>query len=66
MVESLLEILTKRRSQTFYKLVDVHSVANAIQKSISLFSIWNVVNQLSKHEIFCGLEIFWRFFSDEN
>ena len=33
--ESFLEILTKRRSQTFYKPVDVQSVTNAIGESIS-------------------------------
>ena len=34
-VESLLEILTKRRCQAFYKLIDVHSVTNVIGESIS-------------------------------
>ena len=34
-VESLLEILTKKRRQGFYKLTDVHSVINVIRKSIS-------------------------------
>ena len=34
-VESLLEILTKRRSQAFYKLIDVHSVTNVIGENIS-------------------------------
>ena len=34
-VESLLEILTNRRSQVFYKLIDVHSVTNVIGESIS-------------------------------
>ena len=29
-VESLLEILTNKRSQAFYKLIDVHSVTNVI------------------------------------
>ena len=29
-VESLLKILTKRRSQAFYKLINVHSVINVI------------------------------------
>ena len=33
--ESLLEILTNRRSQAFYKLIDVHSVTNVIVESIS-------------------------------
>ena len=38
MVESLLEILTKRRSQVFYKPVDVHSVTNAIGEFTSSIS----------------------------
>ena len=32
MVDSLLEIRTERRSQKFYKPIDVHSVINAIDK----------------------------------
>ena len=39
MVESLLEILTNRRSQAFYKLIDVQSVANVIGESISSIPI---------------------------
>ena len=39
MVESLLKILTKGRSQAFYKLVDVHSVTNILGKSISSITI---------------------------
>ena len=44
-LESLLEILTKRRSQAFYKLIDVHSVVNVIGESISAIRMWNIVNQ---------------------
>ena len=44
-VESLLEILTKRRSQAFDKFIDVHSVTNFIGESISSISMWNIVNQ---------------------
>ena len=44
-VESLLEILTKRRSQAFYKLIDAHSVTNVIGESISSIRMWNFVNQ---------------------
>ena len=47
MVESLLEILITRRSQAFYKPVDVHSVRNAIGESISSTSIWNIGSQLT-------------------
>ena len=32
MVDSLLEIITERESQKFYKPIDVHSVTNAIDK----------------------------------
>ena len=32
MVGSLLEIITERGSQRFYKPIDVHSVTNAIDK----------------------------------
>ena len=35
MVESLLEILTKRRSQAFYKFIDIHYVTNVLGKIIS-------------------------------
>ena len=34
-MESLLEILTNRRSQAFYKLIDVQSVTNVIGENIS-------------------------------
>ena len=34
-VENLLEILANRRSQAFDKHIDVHSVANVIEESIS-------------------------------
>ena len=44
-VESLLEILTKRRSQPFYKLIDVHSMVNVLGESISTIRTWNTVNQ---------------------
>ena len=50
-MESLLEILTKR-GQTFYKLVDVHSVTNFIGESISSVSMWNTVNQQGKYNFF--------------
>ena len=44
-VESLLEILTKRRSQAYDKLMDVHFVTNFIGESISSVGMWNIVNQ---------------------
>ena len=57
MAESLREILTKRRSQTFCKPVDVHFVTNAIGKSISSISIWNIVNQLGRYDFSFGLVV---------
>ena len=46
MVENLLEILSKRRSQMFYKPIDdVHSVTDVADESISSISMWNIVNQ---------------------
>ena len=44
-VESLLEILTNRRSQAFYKLIDIHSVTNVIGESISSKRMSNIVYQ---------------------
>ena len=54
MVKSLPEMLTKRKSQTFYKLMYDHSVANVVCESISSISMWNFVNQFEKHDFFCG------------
>ena len=50
MVESLLEISIKRRSQRFYEPIDVHSIKNVIGKSISSIGMWNSVNHLGKHD----------------
>ena len=44
-VESLINILRKRRNQAFCKLIDVHSVTNVLCKSISVVSMWNILNQ---------------------
>ena len=45
-VESFLEILTKRRSQAFYKPVSVLSMTNAIGESIcSSIRFGNIRNQ---------------------
>ena len=49
MVESLLEILAKRRSLSFYKPVDAHSATNAEGEIVSSISMWNLVSQLGKH-----------------
>ena len=53
-MESLVEILTKRRNQTLCKPVDDHSVTNATGESISSISIWNTANQLGKYDFSGG------------
>ena len=54
-VVSLLETLTKRTSQTFYRPIDLHFVtANTVGEGISSISRWNIVNQLGKHDFLCG------------
>ena len=54
MVESLPEILTKRRIQAFFKPVDLHFVTNAIGETTSSVSFWNIVNQLGQYDFSCG------------
>ena len=47
MVDNLIEIVTERRSQKFYKPIEVHSVTNAIDEievSIIIFMV----------TLFCG------------
>ena len=52
MEESLLEQLTKRKSQAFYKLIDVHSVTNVLGDIISSINMWNIVNLKGKYDFF--------------
>ena len=56
-MESLLEILTKRGSQTIHKPADAHPVTNAIRECISSISIWNIANQLGKYDFSCRLVV---------
>ena len=44
----LARILTKRRSQAFYKLTDVHSVTNVLGKIISSRK-FNLLDFFNKH-----------------
>ena len=59
MVDSLLEIITERRSQKFYKPIDFHSVTNAIDEIVVsiIFLVvtccfGKVVNQLKRERLF--------------
>ena len=54
MIESSQGVSTKGRSQTFYKLIDVHSVSNAQGEIFFSMSMWNIVNQLGKNDFSCG------------
>ena len=49
--------ISNKRSQTFYKPVDVHFGTNNMGKIVTSISMWNMVNQLSKHD-FSGGQIF--------
>ena len=46
-MENLLEILTKRRSQTFYNSINVHSVTN-VGENISSITKHNIEIQFGK------------------
>ena len=50
MAGSLLETLTKERSQAFFKSIDIQSMTNAVGEGISTIRKWNIVNQLGKHD----------------
>ena len=59
MVESLLEIITERKSQKFYKPIDVHSMANATEKVevsmvkfVVIFFCGQIVNKQKGWELF--------------
>ena len=34
--------------------IDAHYVTNAVGRSISSVAMWNIVNQLGKHDFSCG------------
>ena len=50
MVESLLEILIKRRSQKFYKAIGVHSMENAIVE-VKVSMIFLVVHRFCEQVV---------------
>ena len=70
MVENAKETSTKRRSQTFYKSMDVQSVTNAMDDSVPSIYTQNIVNQLGKHDFYCGQILLagrqegWKLFLD--
>ena len=53
LVENLLEILTKRRTWKFYNSLDVYYLTHAAGELISQITMWNMVNQLGKHDFSC-------------
>ena len=44
----------KKKSDILQYSIDVHYVTNAVGKSISSVTMWNIVNQLGKHDVSCG------------
>ena len=53
MVDSLLELITERGSQKFYKPIEVHSVTNAIHEiEVSIIFCRQVVYKLKGKELF--------------
>ena len=58
MVETLLEILTKR-SQTFYKPIDINSVTDNMGEITSSISMRIIMSQLCSHNFPCGRFFFW-------
>ena len=59
MIESLLEILAKSKIQIFYKPLEVHSVTNATDVSISSISKWNIGNELGKNDFLVVRFFLW-------
>ena len=54
-VECLLEILTKRRSQMFSRPTDRNAVKNTVRELISSLSKWNIVNEFDgKYDFLLG------------
>ena len=49
-------MLTKR-SQTFYKPMNVHSVTYAIGERVSSTSLWSILNQSGKYDFSCGQRV---------
>ena len=52
MEESLLERLTKRKSQAFYNIIFIHSVTNVLGEIISSINMCNIVNLKGKYDFF--------------
>ena len=43
-----------KRSQKFWKPIDVHSVINVVGEIVSSICTWNFVKYLGKHDFSCG------------
>ena len=53
MVESLLEMLARRRRQVFYKPTDFPALTNAVSQGIFSINKQNTVSQLGEHDFSC-------------
>ena len=54
MLKSLPELLTKRKSQSFDGIKEVHSMTNFIGELPPSLKMRDIVNQLGKHDYYCG------------
>ena len=43
----------KNKSDVLHYSIDLHYLKNAVGERISLITMWNIVNQLGKHDFFC-------------
>ena len=43
----------KKKSGVLHQSMDVHYVTNVVDESISSVTMWNIVNQLGKHDYTC-------------
>ena len=44
----------KKSGVSQYFIISVHYVPNAVGESISSVTMWNIVNELGKHDFSCG------------
>ena len=63
--------INKKKKSDFYKSMDVHSVTNAMEDSVPSIYTQNIVNQLGKHDFYCGQILLagrqegWKLFLDQ-
>lgn len=46
--------ISKKKKPDVYTPIDVHSMTNAINESVSSIMMWNIVNRVGMHDFSCG------------